>query len=187
MPRRRRYDPELVAVAKEKEVRSAWLSPGGAAVVGTAHLYEVEDGNFDRLNRWIFSVRVPREPRGRIVVSPLIAPGKKAWAGIDRRAVVFVHATRHPYRGHVYCKLNVADPSGARTKIGVARGEKDVLPRWFEPLQSRLRVKETVTTTHGTDRKALVAIVPAGAYETMIRLFFALKVWILQEAIQIKE
>ncbi len=186
MGRRKRYDPRRVAISKERELRSAWVSPGGSAVVGTAHLYDVTDRNFDRLNRWVFSVRVPKAPRDRVIVSPLIAPGKIRWAGIERRSVVFVPARRGPYRGWLYCKLNVADPSGERTKIGISRGEKDALPAWFDRFQSHTRLKETVTTTRGTDRRAQVAVVRREAHETMIRLFFALKVWVLHESIQVK-
>lgn len=187
MGRRRRFDPQRVAVSRTQELRSAWRSPGGGPVLGTAHLYDVTDGNFDRLNRWIFSVRVPRGKPGRVIVSPLIAPGKTTWAGIERRSVVFVPATRRPYRGFMYCKLNVADPSGERTKIGIRRGEKGILPRWFDALRSHTRLKETVAATHGTDRTAQVAIVPRHDHERMIRVYFALKVWVLHEAVQVKE
>jgi hypothetical protein len=156
-------------------------------VLGTAHLYTVKDANFDRLNEWVFSVQVPRNRRDYVVVGPLIVPGKRAWAGLARRSVLFVPATRNPYRRWMYCKINVADPTGARTKIGVRRGEKDILPKWFDEFSGHLRLKKTVTTTRGRDMNAQVAVVERDSHALMIRLFFALKVWVLQESVLIKE
>jgi hypothetical protein len=46
-----------------------------------------------------------------------------------------------------------------------------------------MRIKEKVRPTRGTDGKALVVLVPPGAHEWMIRLFFATKVWVLKEKI----
>lgn len=186
MGRRKRYDPKLVTVSALRELRSTWMAPGSAPALGTAYLYNVKDGNFDRLNDWVFSVQVPKDRHGDTVVSPLIVPGKKAWAGIARRSVLFVPATKHPYRRCLYCKINVADPSGERTKIGVRRGEKGILPKWFEEFSDDLRLKKTVTTTRGRDENAQVAVVPRDDHERMIQVFFALKVWVLQELVQIK-
>jgi hypothetical protein len=46
-----------------------------------------------------------------------------------------------------------------------------------------MRVKEKVRNTRGTDGQALVLLVQAEDHPTMIRLFFATKVWIMTERI----
>jgi hypothetical protein len=182
----KRYDRARVLVTELESMRASWQGPDRRPVLGTAHLYGVRDENFGRLNEWVFSVQVPRQRAGQIVVAPLVIPGKRAWASLSRRSIVFVPATRRPYHRFMYCKLNVADPSGARTKIGIRRGEKAMLPKWFDGFESHLKVKSTVARTRGRDDRALVAIAERDAHALMIELFFALKVWVLQEAVQVK-
>jgi len=60
------------------------------------------------------------------------------------------------------------------------RGE---LPHWFAELAGRMRRKEAVRPTRGTDANALVVLVSAGDHVAMIRMFFATKVWILSEGV----
>jgi hypothetical protein len=67
----------------------------------------------------------------------------------------------------------------------VRHAERDLLPHWFKELGGRMRRKATVKLTKGTDSEALVVLVPAGDHTDMIRLFFATKVWILKEAIEL--
>jgi hypothetical protein len=61
--------------------------------------------------------------------------------------------------------------------------ERHDLPAWFEPLQSRMRLKQNVRPTRGTDGEALVVLVPSDDHAAMIRLFFAMKVWVLKERV----
>jgi hypothetical protein len=49
-----------------------------------------------------------------------------------------------------------------------------------------MRTKHAVKPTRGTDGDALVVLVPADDYSSMIRLFFATKVWILTERFQLR-
>jgi hypothetical protein len=44
-----------------------------------------------------------------------------------------------------------------------------------------MRLKDTVTTTRGTDAKAQVVLMDREDHSTMIKLYFALKVWVMQE------
>ena len=44
-----------------------------------------------------------------------------------------------------------------------------------------MRLKKTVATTRGHDDQAQVILVDCYDHKLMIRLFFALKVWVLQE------
>ena len=62
--------------------------------------------------------------------------------------------------------------------------ERDLLPKWFDALSHRLRAKESVRRTKGTDGSALVALVQDDDHEMMIRLFFAMKVWVLKEGFE---
>lgn len=85
------------------------------------------------------------------------------------------------YRGQRYCQLALADSTGYRTKDVVHRGEKQSLPAWFDQLWNRIKVKDTVRQSYGTDGHSLVAIVKPHDFKAMIQLYFALKVWILKE------
>ena len=60
------------------------------------------------------------------------------------------------------------------------------LPRWFEGLERRMRTKERVRSTRGTDGNTLVVLVDPDDHEAMIRLYFAMKVWVLKEGIQLQ-
>ncbi|MBE3117474.1 MAG: hypothetical protein IMZ50_01795 [Candidatus Atribacteria bacterium] len=180
---RKRYETQLVDVRLVDERRSSWK--WGRSIQGTEYRYEVCDRNFDRLNRWEFVVSVPNRI-GQVVVRPALVPGKSAFADLERRVVVFTKATKNPHRRFLYCKLNVADATGDRNRISMRRGERDLLPRWFDYFRPIMRIKDTVTTTKGTDGATQVCIVSPADHERMIRLFFALRVWVLQERIEIK-
>jgi hypothetical protein len=81
--------------------------------------------------------------------------------------------------------VSLADPTGLATKRIVGRGEREDLPRWAREHRWRLRLKGTVAMTYGNDGYHQVAVVKPEDYETMIKLFFSLKVWTLQEAFQL--
>ena len=49
-----------------------------------------------------------------------------------------------------------------------------------------MRTKESVRSTKGTDGKTLVILVQPDDYAMMIRLYFAMKVWILKEGIELE-
>lgn len=65
----------------------------------------------------------------------------------------------------------------------IRRDQRNQLPRWFDQLQRRMRVKEKVRNTKGTDGQSLVMLIDADDHPMMIRLFFATKVWIMKERI----
>jgi hydrogenase maturation factor len=50
-------------------------------------------------------------------------------------------------------------------------------------MRGRMRRKQNVRPTKGTDGDALVVLVQPGDHAAMIRLFFATKVWVLKEGI----
>jgi hypothetical protein len=165
---------------------ASWKGFGRQAIKGTQHIYSVKDGNYRSLNKWTIAVRVPNAARGKIIVQPITPPGKKIWADIERRSIVLVRATKHPYRNRVYCKLNLADPTGWQNKVGARRGERGALPKWFQRIGYRMRLKQTVSKTRGTDANAQVVLVRPADHKTMISLYFALKVWVLAEAFVLK-
>lgn len=179
---RQSYKPKSLCIDLQDKHRGSWQQVGeGRAVKGTEYLYSVKDQNYSSLNRWTIAVRVPNSPFDAIIVQPLITPGKKVWAGLERNSIVLVRAKKNPFKGRVYCKLNLADPSGWQTKKGTRRGERNALPKWFRFFAWRMRLKHTVTTTKGTDAKAQVVLIRPEDHNTMIRLFFALKVWVMAE------
>jgi hypothetical protein len=183
MTRPKRYEPTKVDVVFQEERRSTWKWDR-QTIRGNELIYEVIDRNFDRLNRWIFSVKVPND-EGQTVVQPQSVPGKKVFAGLERRSIVFRRATKNPHRTQLYCKANLADPTGSKTRLSTRRGERYLLPIWFQYFIRHMRLKHTVTTTAGHDGESQVVLVGRDDYERMIRLFFALRVWVLQEDIVI--
>ena len=46
-----------------------------------------------------------------------------------------------------------------------------------------MRLKQNVRPTRGTDGEVLVVLVPSDDHAAMIRLFFAMKVWVLKERV----
>ena len=186
MKSRKRYQLAKVMV-EEGASRPATWTFAGRAMRGTEHTYDVTDGNFASRNRWEFIVRVPRERGGRIEVRPRTTPTVKAWEELPDRSLTFSRATRGPARGKSYCQVALADATGRKSKDVVRADERHELPAWFAPLQGRMRRKEVVKPTRGTDGNALVVLGPPDDHGFMIRLFFATKVWVLKEGITVGE
>lgn len=184
MSRRTRYRLDRVKVWPG-EARTATWTFAGKAMAGTEQSYHVRDENFRARNEWEFLVRVPRGRDERIEVRPRVTPNVKVWAELPDRSLTFVRATKGPAKGKWYCQVALADPTGIRSRDIVRADQRPLLPRWFDAVKSRMRIKEKVRPTRGTDGKALVVLVPPGAHEWMIRLFFATKVWVLKEKIAI--
>jgi hypothetical protein len=184
MASRKRYQLDRVAVTAG-ESRSATWTFAGEAVSGTEQSYAVTDGNFATRNEWEFVVRVPKVKGQRLEVRPRTTPNLKVWAQLTDRSLTFARATKGEARGRWYCQVALADPSGARTKDVVRGEERNDLPAWFDALRGRMRLKQNVRPTKGTDGQALVVLVTAADYRAMIRLFFATKVWILKERISV--
>jgi hypothetical protein len=161
---------------------AAWTFAGDA-VRGTEFTYVAVDRNLPSKNNWEFLVRVPQDAKGRIEIRPRTVPAHKAWEELTDRSLTFTPATRGPARGRWYCQVALADATGERSRTVVRHAERERLPHWFKELSGRMRRKQTVKLTRGTDSEALVVLVPAGDHPDMIRLFFATKVWILKEAV----
>jgi hypothetical protein len=149
-------------------------------VRGTEHRYDVVDRNFTSRNTWSFVVRVPRDPHGRIEVRPLATPGDRSYAGLDRRSITFMRATRPGFTAFRYCPLALADPSGESSRVIAKASDKRHLPPWLRGLGRRLKKKNTVRTTRGTDGSMLVALVRPDDHQFMIAMFMATKAWVLK-------
>ena len=130
-----------------------------------------------------FVVRAPAAASEPVEVRPRSTPNLKVWAELPNRSLTFPRATRGDARGKRYCKVSLADPTGERTKDLVRGDERHELPAWFDILQTRMRLKQTVRPTRGTDGEVLVVLVPPDDHAAMIRLFFAMKVWVLKERV----
>ena len=182
MAPRKRYRLDRVTVEPGEQRASTWTF-GGKPVSGTEQAYAVLDGNFPSRNSWAFIVRLPKERDGRIEVRPRLTPNVKVWAELPDRSLTFSRATKGEARGKWYCQVALADPTGSKSRDVVRGDERNELPAWFDALRSRMRVKQNVKNTKGTDGEALVVLVSAGDHAAMIRLFFATKVWVLKERI----
>ena len=182
MASRKRYQLDRVTVEPGDSRPATWTFAGDA-ISGTELSYAVTDGNFAARNAWEFMVRVPKARGGRLEVRPRTTPNLKVWAELTDRSLTFARATKGEARGRWYCQVALADPKGERTKDVVKGDERHLLPAWFDSLQGRMRLKQNVRPTRGTDGQSLVVLVAAGDHAAMIRLFFATKVWVLKEGI----
>ena len=182
MRTRTRYKLARIDVAPVDARPASWTFAGDA-VRGTEFAYTVTDNNFPSRNQWQFIVRVPQDRNGRVEVRPRTTPNLKVWAELPDRSLTFSLATRGPARGKWYCQVALADATGERSKAVVKTEQRGELPHWFGELSGRMRRKEAVKPTRGTDANALVVLVPAGDHAAMIRMFFATKVWILSEGV----
>jgi hypothetical protein len=182
MAPRTRYRLDRVTAWPGEKRPSTWTF-GGSPMSGTEQSYAVRDGNFSSRNEWEFIVRIPNGRDKRIEVRPRTTPNVKVWAELPDRSLTFSRATVGSARGKWYCKVALADPTGERSRDVVRGDERGELPPWFDPLSSRMRVKQRVRTTRGNDGEDLVILVQPNDHETMIRLFFAMKVWVLKERI----
>ena len=184
---RRRYRIEHVNAELKTERRSRWKIRENPLVSGIERVYSVIDHNFSRANSWEFIVRVPDTRGESIEVRPSVVPNVRAWAGIDRRAIMFERVTKGRHRGDCYCKVALADPTGERTRLIARTDEKQRLPYWFGSLRARMRSKEAIRHTRGTDSESLVIIVPADNHQEMIALFLAAKAWVLKERFHFRD
>jgi len=170
MAPRRRYQLDRVTVEPGEQRASTWTF-GGEPMSGTEQAYSVQDGNFPARNQWEFVVRTPSSRDGRVEVRPRTTP--------------FSRATKGDARGKWYCKVALADPTGAKSRDVVRGDQRGKLPPWFDGLKGRMRKKTNVRPTKGNDGEDLVVVVAAQDHAAMIRLFFATKVWILKEGISL--
>jgi hypothetical protein len=182
MARRARYRLDKVMVEAGEERASTWTF-GGEAMSGTERSYSVRDENLTARNQWEFVVRTPTGRDARVEVRPRTTPNVKVWAELPDRSLTFLRATKGEARGKWYCKVALADPTGAKSRDVVRADERGELPPWFDTLKGRMRMKQSVRPTRGNDGEDLVVLVAAEDHVAMIRLFFATKVWILKERI----
>jgi hypothetical protein len=180
MAKMKNYRLDRVLV-EQGEAHAAQWTFAGTSMSGTEQWYGVTDGNFPRHNAWEFVLRLPKAAGDRIEVRPRSTPKLKVWEELTDRSLTFMRATMPAARGKRYCLVALADSTGERTKDVVRTDERDRLPKWFDAVSHRLRAKESVRRTKGTDGSALVALVQEADHEMMIRLFFAMKVWVLKE------
>jgi len=179
---RKRYKLDKVNVAPVDSRPASWAF-AGTPMRGTELTYAVTDTNFASRNQWDFIIRVPLDRKGRIEVRPRSTPNLAAWAELPDRSLTFSLATKGSARGKWYCQVALADAAGERSKAVVNTDQRALLPHWFTELTGRMRRKESVKPTKGTDANALVVLIAPGDYATMIRLYFATKVWILSERV----
>ena len=167
-----------VSVTRAGEFHDTWRM-AQAPVAGTVLVYDVVDGNSGSDNSWTFYVQVPVSlgTEDCIIVRPNVAPSREDLVPVERRAVCFPVADRPGYRGKIYCKINLADPTGQRTKVGVRFDQIARLPTWLSSFRSQMHPKEEIRQTKGADGLALVVVFDKDDHAGMIRLFFATRIW----------
>jgi len=185
MPRGR-YRLERVNVELKTNRPARWKIREEPVVRGTEYVYRVIDGNFAQRIEWEFLVRVPKKKGSSVEVRPSLVPPVKVWNGMDRRALMFERVRRGRHAGDCYCKVALSDPTGERTRLIARVDEKKKLPYWLKPLNSKMRSKESVRHTRGTDRDSLVIVVDPDDHQRMVALFLAAKAWVLKERFRLR-
>lgn len=173
---------EKVTVTEIERRHASWTFTG-RVVKGDEIRYEVRDHNYHPGSKWEFVVHVPQDKNERIEVRPIKVPNIKILAQLLKRAITFQRATIPPHKARYYCKITLAVADGCQTKRVVPGCELTALlkVKWFKKLESRVCEKDAVTTTDGNDGSQLVILVEQDDYESMIRAFFATKVWVLRK------
>lgn len=180
MARMKNYRLDLVLVERGEAQPAQWTF-AGSSMSGTEQWFTVRDTNFPSRNAWQFVLRIPKQAADHVEVRPKSTPPLKVWEELTDRSLTFMRATMPAARGKRYGQVALADPTGRKTKDVVRTDERHLLPKWFDQVSHRLRAKASVRRTKGTDGAALVALVQDDDHEMMIRLFFAMKVWVLKE------
>jgi hypothetical protein len=175
--RRHQFKPEHVEVAFASEKKARWEFKGHISR-GLELLYEVKDLNYASRRDWTFMVRVPAHWGGDsyISISPLRIANREIWAGLDRRSLQFARGTIGRHRGRAYAKLSIADVTGEKNRRVLSTEDRSGLPSWlyaFRPVAKRRVIRS------GRDEASLVAVSDKKDYPRMIRLFLALKAWVL--------
>jgi len=186
MPRGR-YRLDRVNIELKTDRPARWKIREEPVVRGTEFVYQVNDDNYAQRYEWEFLVRVPNKKGSSVEVRPSFVPALKAWNGLDRRAMMFERIRRGRNVGDYYCKVALADPAGERTRLIARVDEKKKLPYWLKPLGSRMRSKEAVRHTRGTDSASLVIVVDPEDHQQMVALFLAAKAWVLKEGFRLRE
>jgi hypothetical protein len=65
--------------------------------------------------------------------------------------------------------------------------EKKKLPYRLKTLNGRMRSKESVRHTRGTDSDSLVIVVDPDDHQQMVALFLAAKAWVLKERFRLRD
>lgn len=172
------YYVDRVEIAFEEERKSTWEFTG-RTVRGIEYQYRVIDLNFSNRREWVFVIRVPGASArdAYIGVNPITIPNRKRWAGLDRRSIQFKRFGRTGER--VFAKLSISDVTLERNRKVLSWWQRDHLPRWLSAF--RPRRKKAVVPKAGVDGDALVTVARADDHPQMIRLFLALKAWVLSD------
>ncbi len=172
------FDLSKLIIERVGEFKDNWTM-ARRPVTGEVLVFNVKDKNYRTDNDWIFYVQVPDEECGdhNIIIRPEMPPSRDELTGIERRAITVMPIDQPDNKAALYCKVNLSDPTGARNKIGVRYEERHNLPAWMKPFSRRMRTKESVRSTRGTDSKALVVLFKDGDYDGMVRLFIASRAW----------
>jgi hypothetical protein len=160
------------------ESRNAVWKFGGRNVGGVEYIYFVTDRNYLQRNQWSFVVRVPNVSKRYMEVRPILVPNRKIWAGLERRSLQFRRGNLGKYRKKLYAKLAISDVREEKTKV-ILTEDGSAFPKWlkvFKPVPKR-----RVARTKAHDDGNLVSVIDLENHRDMIRLFLALKPWVLDD------
>lgn len=174
----KRFDRDRVEIAFEEQREAVWRFQS-RVVRGEEFFYEVIDGNFASRNRWMFRIRVPNSLRGQTYmgVAPSRVPNRRRWAGLDRRSLQFRRGTIGKHRSRVYANLAISDFKGEKNRIVLSSRDRPGLPSWLLPF--RPLVRHRVIRTRFDQDQTLVVSLKSDDHAGFIKLFLAVKPWIL--------
>jgi hypothetical protein len=180
------FDVDRIVVAPGRVDSKVHWEFQNTVAKGIIHHYSAMDANLPSRVPWWFLVQVPADLRkgGYVLIQVLDYPRRAEWTPLARTVINFAKATMPAYRGKLYAKVRLANPSGGHRYANVSWENRRALAAYLKPFQ--LRPKSKVATTRGKDGQSLVAVVPRDEHAQMIRLFFATKVWPLHPGLPLK-
>ena len=186
MSRRKSYRLDRVVVEPGERRPASWTF-GGDPQQGFEQIYHVTDGNFDGRNHWEFVVRIPKragDPAGGAADErrPTCGRGRSCRTARSSSCAArwaMPRGSGTAWRPSPTSAASGAGPSSAPISATSSRPGSTASATGCGP-------RRNVKRTRGTDGGALVLLVPEDDHAAMIRLFFALKVWVLKEGFELR-
>jgi hypothetical protein len=178
MPKTKGFRHDKVRISPAEVREEVWEFGGGRKVRGEIARYEVVDSNFRPAHRWEFDVATPHRLAGSayIEVQPVTVPPVESWSTLKRRSVCFRRATYWP--DFVYAEITLSDPTGAKNRLRLPAGQRDVIKPYLS--LRNVRDKATVTSVAG---RGPVWLCRPSSHRSMIRFYMATRAWPLYNGV----
>jgi hypothetical protein len=186
---KRKHDLRKLMISCESErIATRDFSP----VKVTEYTYRVIDKSKIYNNKWKFHVGVPDKLEDKISVQPFEIPKGVEYAGLKRRAVMFMKSRKRQSIKKMYCETYISfqqlTGGGRKYKLTRRLLQTDMVPHmpgWFKRYYRRFgEIKSLVANINNSSENHGIFLTESDNYELMIRFYFILRVWTLERDIQ---